>query len=169
MLARFQCRTPAARHRRADRGRSLVPLRRSTPAALSRSTLSGEAVSLIVRDRMATAGFGPTGYSGHSLRAGFATSATRVGVSHVQDQAADRARLGRHALPLRPRRGTLPCERCRHSSLAQPATRALRGWPSWRRPVIRVTRPELSRMILTLQSAGSFRRLNEPGLAQLWQ
>jgi integrase len=30
---------------------------------------------------MATAGFDATGYSGHSLRAGFATSATRVGVS----------------------------------------------------------------------------------------
>ena len=45
------------------------------------SRLSGEAVSLIVRDRMATAGFDPTGYSGHSLRAGFATSATRAGVS----------------------------------------------------------------------------------------
>jgi integrase len=43
--------------------------------------LSGEAVSLILRDRMATAGFDPTGYSGHSLRAGFATSATRAGVS----------------------------------------------------------------------------------------
>ena len=44
--------------------------------------LSGEAVSLIVRERMAAAGFDPTaGYSGHSLRAGFATSATRAGVS----------------------------------------------------------------------------------------
>ena len=48
---------------------------------VSASRLSGEAVSLIVRDRMATAGFDPTGYSGHSLRAGFATSATRAGVS----------------------------------------------------------------------------------------
>ncbi len=43
--------------------------------------LSGEAVSLIVRERMAAAGFDPAGYSGHSLRAGFATSATRAGVS----------------------------------------------------------------------------------------
>jgi integrase len=43
--------------------------------------LSGEAVSLILRDRMAAAGFDPEGYSGHSLRAGFATSATRAGVS----------------------------------------------------------------------------------------
>jgi integrase len=47
----------------------------------STSQLSGEALSLIVRDRIATAGFEPTGYSGHSLRAGFATSATRAGVS----------------------------------------------------------------------------------------
>lgn len=43
--------------------------------------LSGEAVSLILRHRMAAAGFDPVGYSGHSLRAGFATSATRAGVS----------------------------------------------------------------------------------------
>ena len=43
--------------------------------------LSGEAVSLIIRGRMSAAGFDPTGYSGHSLRAGFATSATRAGVS----------------------------------------------------------------------------------------
>jgi len=43
--------------------------------------LSGEAVSLILCDRIAAAGFDPTGYSGHSLRAGFATSATRAGVS----------------------------------------------------------------------------------------
>jgi hypothetical protein len=38
-------------------------------------------VSLILRDRMAAAGFDPQGYSGHSLRAGFAMSATRAGVS----------------------------------------------------------------------------------------
>ena len=43
--------------------------------------LSGEAVPLIVRDRMAATAFGSTGHSGHSLRAGFATSATRAGVS----------------------------------------------------------------------------------------
>jgi integrase len=48
---------------------------------VSASQLSGEAVSLILRDRTATAGFDPTGYSGHSLRAGFATSAVRAGVS----------------------------------------------------------------------------------------
>jgi integrase len=48
---------------------------------VSASRLSGEAVSLILRERVAAAGFDPSGYSGHSLRAGFATSATRAGVS----------------------------------------------------------------------------------------
>ena len=58
---------------------------------VSASRLSGEAVSLIVRTRMATAGFDPTGYSGHSLRAGFATSATRAGVStfKIRQQGSD--------------------------------------------------------------------------------
>jgi hypothetical protein len=50
-------------------------------ARVSVDRLSGEAVSLILRHRMAVAGFDPAGYSGHSLRAGFATSATRAGVS----------------------------------------------------------------------------------------
>jgi integrase len=48
---------------------------------VSAGRLAGEAVSLIVRGRMAAAGFDATDYSGHSLRAGFATSATRAGVS----------------------------------------------------------------------------------------
>jgi integrase len=48
---------------------------------LSARRLSGEAVSLILRDRLIAAGFDPAGYSGHSLRAGFATSATRAGIS----------------------------------------------------------------------------------------
>jgi integrase len=43
--------------------------------------LSGEAVSLIAKKRVAAAGIDPTGFSGHSLRAGFATSATRAGIS----------------------------------------------------------------------------------------
>jgi integrase len=46
--------------------------------------LSGEAVSLIVRERMAVAGFDPIRYSGQRLRAGFATSATRAGVSTLK-------------------------------------------------------------------------------------
>ena len=43
--------------------------------------LSGEAVSLIVKERVAAAGNDPAGFSGHSLRAGFATSAVQAGVS----------------------------------------------------------------------------------------
>ncbi len=42
--------------------------------------LSGEAVALVVRERVAAAGFDPVRYSGHSLRAGLATSAAQAGV-----------------------------------------------------------------------------------------
>jgi hypothetical protein len=66
--------------RSADRGRFVFrPVDRH--GRVSAGRLSGEAVSFIVRDRMSAAGFDPTGYSGHSLRAGFATSATRPGIS----------------------------------------------------------------------------------------
>lgn len=43
--------------------------------------LSGEAVPIILRERMAAAGLDPSGFSGHSLRAGFATSAAKAGVA----------------------------------------------------------------------------------------
>lgn len=43
--------------------------------------LSGEAVSLILKERAAAAGLDPAGFSGHSLRAGFATSAAKAGAS----------------------------------------------------------------------------------------
>jgi integrase len=42
--------------------------------------LSGEAVSLVVRERVAAAGLDSARYSGHSLRAGLATSAAQAGV-----------------------------------------------------------------------------------------
>ena len=42
--------------------------------------LSGDAVSMVVRERIVAAGLDPTGYSGHSLRAGLATSAAQAGV-----------------------------------------------------------------------------------------
>jgi integrase len=42
--------------------------------------LSGEAVCRIVRERVQAVGVDPTRYSGHSLRAGLATSASQVGV-----------------------------------------------------------------------------------------
>ena len=49
--------------------------------------LSGEAVSLIVKQRVAAASVEPGGFSGHSLRAGFATSAVQAGVSTLKIRA----------------------------------------------------------------------------------
>lgn len=43
--------------------------------------LSGEAVSLIVKERLSAVGIDPSAYSGHSLRAGFVTSAVMAGAS----------------------------------------------------------------------------------------
>ncbi|HWJ69170.1 MAG TPA: site-specific integrase [Sphingobium sp.] len=43
--------------------------------------LSGEAVATIIKKRAAAAGFDPTIFSGHSLRAGLATSAAMAGAS----------------------------------------------------------------------------------------
>lgn len=48
---------------------------------VSAARLSGEAVSIVLRERLTAAGIAPDGYSGHSLRAGFATSAAQAGVS----------------------------------------------------------------------------------------
>ncbi len=48
---------------------------------ISESRLSGEAVSLVIKDRVSAIGLEPDKYSGHSLRAGFATSAATAGVS----------------------------------------------------------------------------------------
>jgi integrase len=48
---------------------------------ISNLRLSGEAVSLVIKERVATAGFDPSGYSGHSLRAGLATSAAQSGAA----------------------------------------------------------------------------------------
>lgn len=62
--------------------------------------LSGEAVSLVIRERLASAGIDPTGFSGHSLRAGFATSAAQAGVSTIKIRAqtghASDVMLGRY-------------------------------------------------------------------------
>jgi integrase len=49
--------------------------------------LSGEADSLVIRERLATAGIDPIGFSGHSLRAGFATSAAQAGVPTIKIRA----------------------------------------------------------------------------------
>jgi integrase len=43
--------------------------------------LSGESVCLVLRERVEAVGIDPKGYSGHSLRAGLATSAAQAGVS----------------------------------------------------------------------------------------
>jgi integrase len=49
--------------------------------------LSGEGVALVVRERLKAAGLDATGFSGHSLRAGFCTSAAQVGVSSLKIKA----------------------------------------------------------------------------------
>jgi site-specific recombinase XerD len=49
--------------------------------------LSGDAVSEVIRERIAAAGIDPNGYSGHSLRAGFATSAAQAGASTLKIRA----------------------------------------------------------------------------------
>jgi hypothetical protein len=58
------------------------PVNRHGHIALER--LSGEAESLIVKERVAAAGIDPAGLSGRSLRADFATSAVRAGVSPLK-------------------------------------------------------------------------------------
>jgi len=62
--------------------------------------LSGEAVATIVKKRVKGAGFDPAAFSGHSLRAGFATSAAMAGASpfkirHQTGHASD-AMLARY-------------------------------------------------------------------------
>lgn len=46
--------------------------------------LSSEAVSLVIKERVAVVGLDPDKFSGHSLRAGLATSAAAAGVSSWQ-------------------------------------------------------------------------------------
>lgn len=62
--------------------------------------LSGEAVSIVVRERAAAAGLDQTSYSGHSLRAGLATSAAQAGVPtwriKAQTRHASDAMLARY-------------------------------------------------------------------------
>jgi len=48
---------------------------------VSAERLSAEAVCIVVRERVAKAGYIPEKFSGHSLRAGLATSAAQAGVS----------------------------------------------------------------------------------------
>ncbi len=48
---------------------------------IATTRLSGEAISVIVKARVEAAGYDPARYSGHSLRAGLATSAAQAGVA----------------------------------------------------------------------------------------
>ncbi|MCK1506318.1 site-specific integrase [Bradyrhizobium sp. 18] len=81
-----------------DAGAIFRPLDRAGRVASVR--LSRDAVSLIVRHRVETAGLDPSGYSGHSLRAGLATSASQVGVPtwkiRAQTRHASDAMLARY-------------------------------------------------------------------------
>ena len=52
--------------------------------------LSGNAISLIVQRRAAAAGLDASAYSGHSMRAGFATSAARAGMGEFKIAAQTR-------------------------------------------------------------------------------
>lgn len=49
--------------------------------------LSGEAVAIVLKTRLRKAGVDPDQYSGHSLRAGFATSAAMAGASNLKIRA----------------------------------------------------------------------------------
>ena len=49
--------------------------------------LSGDAVSEVIRERLVAVRVNPEGYTGHSLRAGFATSAAQAGVSTFKIRA----------------------------------------------------------------------------------
>lgn len=51
------------------------------------TALTGDAVSVLLRARLEAAGIDPEGYSGHSLRAGFATSAAQAGASTLKIRA----------------------------------------------------------------------------------
>jgi integrase len=51
---------------------------------IASTRLSGEGVALMVRARLKAAGLDASGFSGHSLRAGFATSASQAGVSSLK-------------------------------------------------------------------------------------
>ncbi len=62
--------------RRIDKAEQVLPAR-----------LSAQAVGVVIKHRAEEAGLDPTLYSGHSLRAGFATSAAKAGVSAASIRA----------------------------------------------------------------------------------
>lgn len=81
-VAAFQAWLEAAQ---IDAGPIFRPITRHGHVA--QSALTGDAVSLLIRERVAAAGIDPEGYSGHSLRSGFATSAAQAGVSTLKIRA----------------------------------------------------------------------------------
>ena len=48
--------------------------------AVQHNLLSGEAVSILIKKYVSAIGLNPTSYSGHSIRAGFVTSAAKAGI-----------------------------------------------------------------------------------------
>ena len=54
--------------------------------------MSDRSVAIVVKNRVAAAGFNPKAFAGHSLRAGFLTAAARSGASIFQMQAQSRHR-----------------------------------------------------------------------------
>lgn len=81
-----------------DAGPVFRPITRHGVLATSR--LTGDAVSILIRERIAAAGMAPEGFSGHSQRAGFATSAAQAGASGAKIRAqtghASEAMLSRY-------------------------------------------------------------------------
>lgn len=67
---------------------------------ISNKQLSGQAVSMVIKDRLQGAGIESSTFSGHSLRAGFITSAAKAGISswkiRQQTGHASDAMLGRY-------------------------------------------------------------------------
>ena len=70
---------------RIDSGPLFRPIDRH--GNISPDRLSGDAVCVVIRERLAAAGNDPTGYSGHSLRAGFVTSAAQAGIANYKIRA----------------------------------------------------------------------------------
>jgi hypothetical protein len=77
------CPFAAVEQWRTRSGIAQGPLFRSVHqhSVISHRRPSGEAVSLVIKERVSAVGFDPSGYSGHSLRAGLATSAAQSGAS----------------------------------------------------------------------------------------
>ena len=96
--SRHACTDPDAREAWAQMGERdpYGPLLRpvTKAATITPRPISGATVAGVVRTRLADAGIDPTGYSGHSLRAGFVTDAFTAGAT-----AHEIMRQTRHTSP----------------------------------------------------------------------